>query len=184
MRIYSRTGDDGSTGLIGGARASKGDPQMDAIGEVDELNAALGFARATGLRPETDALLLEVQSHLFSLGAELASDDDGLMAVRDLQSAWTDRLERAIDRMEEGLEPLRHFILPAGTPGACALHLARGVARRAERAVTRFGDDAQVRPELRRFLNRLSDALFVAARYENAGAGRPETIWTRDLTTP
>lgn len=182
-RIYTRTGDDGTTGLIGGARVSKGNVQMDAIGEVDELNATLGSARAAGLRPETDALLLEIQSHLFSLGAELASDEEGRHAVRDLESAQVDRLERAIDAMEATLEPLRHFILPAGTPGTCALHLSRAVARRAERAVVRLAEAVPVRPQVRNFLNRLSDTLFVAARYENSGAGQPETLWTRDLTS-
>lgn len=181
-RIYTRTGDDGTTGLAGGSRVSKGDPRMDAIGEVDELNASLGLARAVGLRPETDALLLEVQSHLFSLGAELASNEGSPYAVRDLEVRQVDLLERAVDRMEDSLPPLKNFILPAGTTGACALHVARGVARRAERAVTRFGDHIQLRSELRHYLNRLSDVLFVAARYENAGAGVGETLWTRDQT--
>ncbi len=181
-RIYTRTGDDGTTGLMGGDRVSKADPRMDAIGEVDELNAALGAARAAGLLPATDTLLLEIQSHLFSLGAELASDNGSPYAVRDLGVREVDILERAIDRMETGLEPLRNFILPAGTSGACALHLARGVARRAERAVTRFGVGVELRPELRHYLNRLSDVLFVAARFENAGAGIAETLWTRDGT--
>ena len=179
-RIYTRSGDDGTTGLMGGDRVSKADPRMDAIGEVDELNAALGFARATGVRRETDTLLLEIQSHLFSLGAELASDEGSLYAVRDLGVRQVDLLETSIDRMELTLEPLKNFILPAGTPGACALHLARGVARRAERCVTRFGEGVELRPELRHYLNRLSDALFVAARYENAGANVAETLWTRD----
>lgn len=181
-RIYTRTGDDGTTGLMGGDRVSKGDARMEAIGEVDELNAALGFARAAGLHEGTDTLLLEIQSHLFSLGAELASDDGSLYAVRDLGVRQVDLLERAIDRMEGGLEPLKNFILPAGTSGACALHLARGVARRAERAVTRFGENVEIRPELRHYLNRLSDVLFVAARHENAASGVAETLWTRDKT--
>ncbi len=181
-RLYTKTGDDGTTGLMGGDRVSKADPRMHAIGEVDELNAALGFARSQTLAPEIEAVLGLAQSHLFSLGAELASDEGSLYAVRDLSGEHVAILERAIDAMEAGVEPLRHFILPGGLPAAASLHLARGVCRRAERALVAFGEHEPVRAELRLYLNRLSDLLFVAARFQNAASGVPETIWTRDAS--
>lgn len=178
-RIYTRTGDDGTTGLIGGSRAPKHEPRLHAIGEVDELNAALGVARAAGLDARLDALLGEVQGRLFSLGAELASDDGSPYAVRDLDGSHVVALERAIDEMETRVEPLTRFILPGGSSGASALHFARAVARRAERAILSCARDLAVRPVVLAYVNRLSDALFVAARAQNAADGADEVIWNR-----
>lgn len=178
-KVYTRTGDDGSTGLIGGARASKADVRIAAIGEVDELNASLGVARAAGLDGEIDRLVAGAQARLFSVGAELASEAGSMYAVFDVEEAHVSDLEEAIDAMETRVEPLKHFILPGGSAGAAALHLARAVARRAERAVVLLAHENDVRPEVRRYLNRLSDALFVAARAQNAADSTSETIWTR-----
>ena len=183
LKIYTKTGDAGETGLFGGGRTPKDSPRVAAYGEVDELNAALGLAHA--LEPEqfADTLLQSIQRDLFTIGAELATPDPtklekafahGRAAVAEGEVA---ALEAAIDAQEAALEPLKNFILPGGTPKAAALHLGRTVCRRAERAVVGLARRERVNPAIVRYLNRLSDLLFVLARAANAHAGRPDVKW-------
>lgn len=178
MKIYTRTGDAGQTGLFGGARLKKDDPRVEAYGTVDELNAALGVARAEGLSPAVDAALHEIQDDLLRLGAELACAPgmEQKLTLRRIDESDASRLERLIDESEAELEPLSNFILPAGSKAAAALHLARTICRRAERRVlTAFGDGPP--GPLLVYLNRLSDLLFVFARRENRAAGTPDVVW-------
>ena len=183
MKIYTKTGDAGETGLFGGGRTPKDSPRVAAYGEVDELNAALGVARALGPEQFADSLLESIQRDLFTIGAELATPDPdklhkvfahGRAAIGDSGVA---ALEQAIDEQESRLEPLKHFILPGGTPQAAALHLSRTVCRRAERAVVAVARRERISPAILRYLNRLSDLLFVLARAANAHAGRPDVKW-------
>jgi cob(I)alamin adenosyltransferase len=182
-RIYTRTGDDGTTGLIGGRRVPKDDPRIDAVGTVDELNAALAPVRVELGRSETvpedlETLLDTVQHRLFDIGAELATPSPATPsgAIEEIQVR---QLEEAIDRYDSQLAPLREFILPGGAPLAAQLHLARAVCRRAERQVVALAGIDQVRPEVIRYLNRLSDLLFVAARATNAAAGVADVKWRK-----
>ena len=178
MKIYTRTGDAGDTSLFGGARVSKKDPRVDAYGEVDELNAWLGLVRASRVDPAIDQELAELQRDLFALGAELA-DPAGKLAPRVTKAIIADehvsRLESLIDRLEAELPPLRRFILAGGTPAGAALHVARTVCRRAERRIVAL--EPPVDPVLLRYVNRLSDLLFVLARVVNHRGGVPETEW-------
>jgi cob(I)alamin adenosyltransferase len=181
VKIYTKTGDSGETGLFGGGRVSKDDRRVAAYGEVDELNAAIGLARA--LEPaDLDAELLEaVQRDLFAIGGQLASPDPAKVAKALAKAALGDArvaaLERAIDAAQAELEPLAGFILPGGTPKAAALHLARTVCRRAERGAVTLARAEPVPPILLVYLNRLSDLLFVLARRANARAGRSDVAW-------
>lgn len=180
-RIYTRTGDKGDTSLFGGRRVPKHDPRVCAYGAVDELNAVLGVARAAEPEPEIDAVLERVQHQLFDIGAELATPPDAspgaaAYAPRVLPS-WVESLERDIDRLEDTLPPLRQFILPGGTPVASHLHLARTVARRAEREIVALAAREALNPDLVKYVNRLSDLLFVLARAVNLAADHPDTIW-------
>lgn len=181
MKIYTRTGDEGSTGLFGGERVSKDHPRVEAYGEVDELNAAIGLARAIELMPRIDEVLVAVQRDLFSLGALLATPDAQKMREQltkaRIDEARIGQLERAIDDCETELTPLRAFILPGGTPKAAALHVARTVCRRAERHVVRLGQAVELPPLVGVYLNRLSDLLFVLARLANRRAGAGEVTW-------
>jgi cob(I)alamin adenosyltransferase len=178
MKIYTRTGDAGETSLFGGTRVGKDDPRVHAYGEVDELNAHIGVARAHATDAAIDAELVELQRDLFALGAQLA-DPGGRVAERSVKARLGDddvaRLEQLIDRLEAGLPPLRHFILAGGTPGGAALHVARAVCRRAERAMVRL--DPAVDSVLLRYINRLSDLLFVLARTANHRGGTTEAVW-------
>jgi cob(I)alamin adenosyltransferase len=178
MKIYTRTGDTGETSLFGGTRVGKDDPRVRAYGEVDEVNASLGLARASAADPEIDAELVRLQRDLFALGAQLA-DPGHKVGDRSAKARLGDedvaRLEQLIDRMEAGLPPLRNFILAGGTPCGAALHVARAVCRRAERAMVAL--DPAVDPVLLRYINRLSDLLFVLARTANQRAGAAEAIW-------
>ncbi|MET0793879.1 MAG: cob(I)yrinic acid a,c-diamide adenosyltransferase [Polyangiaceae bacterium] len=179
MKIYTRTGDTGETGLFGGARVGKDDPRVEAYGTVDELNSCLGVARALGLSTQTDAALHQIQSDLFTLGAELAcvpgkEDKLRMTPVGELDIA---RLEGWIDGSEAPLEPLKNFVLPGGSPAAAELHRARTVCRRAERRTLAAGRASAVRGEIVIYLNRLSDLLFVLARYENHVAGIADIPW-------
>ena len=182
-KIYTRTGDDGTTGLVDGSRRAKHDPRMEAIGEVDELNSALGFA-ALAVEGETLSNLRRIQNDLFDLGADLATplgDVGGKdfapseMVLRTVaaQVAW---LERAIDAANAPLSPLTSFILPGGSEAAARVHLARAIARRAERAATALADAEPVNPQALGYLNRLSDYLFVLARAINA-SGNGDVQW-------
>ena len=178
MKIYTKTGDTGETSLFDKTRVSKGDARVDAYGEVDELNACLGAARAAGLDPELSGMLEEIQKELFAIGARLA-DPSRRIAARvtkaDIVDEQVARLEGAIDRLEAELPPLRHFILPGGGPGGSLLHLARTVCRRAERRIVALA--SPVDPIVVVYLNRLSDLLFVMARAANHRSGVPETEW-------
>jgi cob(I)alamin adenosyltransferase len=180
--IYTRTGDDGTTGLVDGSRVSKTDARMQAIGDVDEANSALGIATVAlaghAIAPE----LQRIQNDLFDLGADLATpgaDFTPSEMVLRIVPAQVERLERAIDAMNETLSPLRSFILPGGSAGAAALHLARAIARRAERSAVAVTDP--VNPAALAYINRLSDFLFVAARHVNQnGAG--DVLWQPGAT--
>ena len=179
VKIYTKTGDGGETGLFGGMRVRKSDLRVAAYGEVDELNAALGLVRAGVEDLEIEAQLAHIQEELFCVGAELATPDDARArsAVPPVEPSWTERLEEAIDAWQAELSPLRRFILPGGTRTAAALHLARCVCRRAERRAAALSAGAVVSPALLAYLNRLSDFLFVAARIANRRAGRTEVEW-------
>ena len=181
MRIYTRTGDEGETGLFAGGRVPKDHPRIAACGAVDELSAVLGVALAAEPLDFERVLLETAQRDLFTIGATLATPDPAALARAlpgpAIGADHIAALERSIDRHEERLTPLRVFILPGGTPKAAALHLARTACRRAERAVVALSHDAPVPPDVGRYLNRLSDLLFVLARAANAQAGTPDIAW-------
>jgi cob(I)alamin adenosyltransferase len=178
MKIYTKTGDDGSTGLLGGTRVPKDHLRVAAYGDVDELTALLGVVKASSAG--FSVLLGRIQRDLFALGAQLA-DPTAKVARRKAKArigrAHTRRLEKAIDATEKGLPALRSFILPGGTPVGAHLHLARTVCRRAERATITLHRDTPLDPRLLEYLNRLSDLLFVLARAANHRAGRTEDQW-------
>lgn len=185
MKIYTRTGDRGETGLFGGQRVRKDSTRVDAYGEVDELNSVLGVAcvhlEAEGLADVVEGVRL-IQTDLFTVGANLATpspEDGGRESdyIPALREGSIEGMERWIDWAEEELEPLRSFILPGGTPGAASLHLARTVCRRAERRAVTLSHEAHVGPEIVRYLNRLSDLLFTLARLANRRAGVPDVPW-------
>lgn len=183
MKLYTKTGDDGTTGLVGGGRVPKTSLRVDAYGTVDETNAVLGVARAARLTPAIDATLSRVQEDLFTLGAELACVP-GREAKLNMQLLGEDdihRLEVAIDEADAACAPLKTFVLPGGSAQAAALHLARTVCRRAERAVLSI-DDAPIRGEVVIYLNRLSDLLFALARRANAAAGIDDVPWSPRAT--
>jgi cob(I)alamin adenosyltransferase len=177
MKIYTRTGDQGQTSLFGGTRVAKDDPRIDAYGTVDELSSQLGVARASTIPVDTNSELERVQSDLFEIGAHLASPGTSRFPGVDPQRI--EDLERAIDAMEQELAPLTTFILPAGAIGASQLHVARTVCRRAERCVVRLRDDTAATQSTITYLNRLSDYLFVAARYANLRAGVADVAWKK-----
>lgn len=179
MKIYTRTGDDGTTGLFGGARVPKDDPRVEAYGTVDELNSLLGVARSAGLPEVVDRLLAVVQEDLFVVGSELATvlGKETKLPMDLLGADGAGRLEGAIDDLEAALPALQTFILPGGTVGAATLHLARTVCRRAERRVLAASRGSAVRQEVVVYLNRLSDYLFVAARHANRSAGVADIPW-------
>lgn len=180
MKIYTRTGDEGSTGLFGGPRVSKDDDRIEAYGTVDELNAAIGTARSAGRDRQVDSQLAQIQSELFSIGAELATPDPHQHQLRIITEHHIGRLEQWIDAHEQNLPPLKQFILPAGDGAASHLHLARAICRRAERRlVTLLRSETSLSPELLIYLNRLSDLLFVLTRVANRHAGVAEVPWTR-----
>lgn len=181
MKIYTKTGDTGETGLYAGPRVRKDDPRIEAYGTVDELNAVLGLARCEQLPPAIEQTLASVQNELFAVGAELASPDPVKAGTAWIDEPHIVALEQAIDSLEEHLPPLRQFILPAGNRGACTIHVARGVCRRAERnLVTLYHAPGYVISErLIRYLNRLGDYLFVAARAANVLAGEAEIPWQK-----
>ena len=182
-RIYTRGGDGGETSLGSGARVAKHDLRVAAYGTVDETNAAIGLARLhTGDNIETDAMLSRIQNDLFDLGADLCTPEGDARAARKAEGALrivpaqVERLEREIDTLNEGLEPLKSFILPGGTPAAAHLHVARTVARRAERIMTELAGREPVNAGALRYINRLSDHLFVLGRHLN-DRGRADILW-------
>lgn len=182
-RIYTRTGDDGTTGLGSGERRLKCDPRVEAYGTVDEANAAIGLARlhTAAADPDIDAMLGRIQNDLFDLGADLAVPDTGKPPGYEplrIVAAQTARLEAEIDGLNARLRPLRSFVLPGGSPAAAALHVARTVARRAERKIVSLTQDPAepVNPEAVRYINRVSDFLFVAGRVVNDN-GNSDVLW-------
>lgn len=184
--IYTRTGDTGETALFGSGRVRKDEVRVEAMGTVDELNAALGVARMelarSGTAPaDLDSLLAQLQHRLFDLGAELATPRPAERGTNLVNDSHVAALETAIDRYEAQLEPLREFILPGGVPAAAQLHLARCVCRRAERRLVQLMSGEPVRGELLRYLNRLSDLLFVLARAVNRANGAPDVTWQRGM---
>ncbi len=186
MKIYTKTGDAGETGLIGGPRVAKDDLRVEAYGAVDELNALLGVARARCPDVEVDRLLADAQAQLFTVGAELATPGGARAraAVPPVEPAWIAALEAAIDRFDAELPPLRHFVLPGGSTLAADLHLARAVCRRAERRVVALAATVEIDAAALVYLNRLSDFLFVAARIANHRAGVPEILWDPRARAP
>ncbi len=181
MKIYTKTGDEGQTGLFGGPRVDKDDPRIEAYGTVDELNSVLGLVRCSQPPQQIDALLEGIQSELFSLGAELATPNPAAHGTSLIGAEQITRLERAIDEHEALLEPLKQFILPGGTPAASQLHLARTVCRRAERRLVTLVHESSepISPQLVVYLNRLSDLLFVLARSVNRTAGVADVPWKK-----
>lgn len=179
MKIYTKGGDQGSTGLFGGARVKKSDPRVAAYGEVDELNAQLGVVRTLPLPAAVEQSLRAVQSELFTLGSELATPEPekARMKLPHTQPAWILALEQAIDAIDAEVPALRSFILPGGTAAAAQLHLARTVCRRAERAVVELAAQEPVAPNVLTYLNRLSDYLFMAARLANHRAHVADVAW-------
>jgi cob(I)alamin adenosyltransferase len=178
MKLYTKTGDDGTTGLFGGGRVKKASLRVEAYGTVDETNAVVGVARATGLAPVIDTVLERVQEDLFTLGAELACvpGRESKLHMTPLGEVDIQRLEVAIDEADAACESLKAFVLPGGSPQAAALHLARTVCRRAERA-TLAVDDGPVRGDVVVYLNRLSDLLFALARRANVIANVSDVPW-------
>jgi len=174
-KIVTRTGDAGTTGLGDGSRVAKDSARIDAIGAVDELNSALGLLLAEPLPDAIAACLTEVQHDLFDLGGALSIP--GYTAVKDVQVL---RLEDAVERLNAGLPPLKEFILPGGTRAASLAHLARTVCRRAERSLVHLGASSAVRDPVRKYVNRLSDLLFVMARVLNRDAGVNDVLWRKD----
>jgi cob(I)alamin adenosyltransferase len=192
-RVYTRTGDKGTTRLVGGAKVAKDSPRIEAFGTVDELNAVLGLARtfneqalaangASAAHRELDGILRGLQNELFDLGSELAtpagSEYPGMLVLGD---AEVTALEKCIDRCQKDLKPLESFILPGGGPVAAFLHQARTVCRRAERRVLELSRAEQIDPGVLRYLNRLSDLLFVLSRWIALHGGTPEYLWERGL---
>ncbi len=181
-KIYTRTGDNGTTGLVSGPRRLKNDLRVEAYGAIDEANAFVGLARQhTHAIPDLDAMLMRVQNDLFDLGADLATPDTGEKPEYEplrIVAAQVERLEREIDRLNADLEPLRSFVLPAGSAASAALHVARTVARRAERQMVALAsvEGEAVSTEAVAYVNRLSDFLFVAARWAN-DKGRADVLW-------
>ena len=181
MKIYTRTGDRGETGLFGGGRVPKDHPRVQAYGDVDELNSAIGVARATAPVAFMDALLESIQRDLFAIGGHLATPDPDkvakALAKAELSEGRIAEFEAAMDAADAELPPLRAFVLPAGTPKAAALHLARTVCRRAERNVVHLAHDAPVHETFIVYLNRLSDLLFTLARLANHRDGAGDVTW-------
>ncbi len=178
MKIYTRTGDAGDTSLFGGQRVPKDALRIEAYGTVDELNSVIGIVRADNRVADLDEVLAGIQDSLFVMGADLATPRaQGKQNVPRIAARESENLERLIDRFEEMLKPLKSFILPGGSPVAARLHFARTVCRRAERVVVRLSRNEDIGDELVTYLNRLSDLLFVLARFANHQAGVTEVKW-------
>jgi cob(I)alamin adenosyltransferase len=177
MKIYTKTGDRGETGLFGGPRVSKDDPRVEAYGDVDELNAVLGLVRCEPIEGQVDQLLASIQNELFDLGAELASPEPDRVGTKRVGANQVGALESAIDEHEANLPPLKTFILPGGVRAAALLHLARTVCRRAERKVVTLNRYEPLSGEIIIYLNRLSDLLFVLSRAVNHAAHRGDVPW-------
>ena len=179
-KIYTRTGDDGTTALLGGQRVRKDSARIKTCGSVDELNSAIGLARALNPGRKTDAVLARVQQDLFCLGAELATPTAGCRRQpTSVMTAQVVALEKLMDDLETGVPPVQNFILPGGAPAAAALHLARTICRRAERCCVALAQREKIGALVIPYLNRLGDALFVLARWTNRQQGGKETVWRK-----
>ena len=181
FKIYTKTGDDGSTGLVGGTRVKKYDVRLEAYGTVDELNAAIGVIRSYKLPEKVSEILVEIQNKLFNIGSRLATDEKGeeftqKLSISEKHIAF---LENAIDEMEEELPELTHFILPGGDLASAQCHVARTVCRRAERRILEFAENEKVQSEILKYINRLSDFLFVLARKLNLHYKKNEIGWKK-----
>jgi len=183
MKIYTRTGDEGQTSLFAGGRTRKDSARLHAYGTIDELSSVLGLALAQQLSPQVSALVKVIQNELFSVGADLATPLDAQSShVIRVTEAQVTRLEQEIDQMTERLPALKNFILPGGTSGAATLHIARTVCRRAERWIVTLKEEEPLNASALHYVNRLSDWLFTAARYENMLAGQEETQWQKPIS--
>jgi cob(I)alamin adenosyltransferase len=178
-RIYTKTGDEGLTGLGGGQRVAKDSLRVSAYGTVDELNSQIGVALATGLTERLTSELLRIQNELFDLGSDLCwpSDDPRRARIPTVEARHVAALEALIDELNELVGPLTNFLLPGGSPGAAQLHVARTICRRAERETVTLARDEAIGEYVLAYLNRLSDALFVMARFENRERGVDEPLW-------
>ena len=178
-RIYTKTGDEGETGLFGGPRVPKDDPRVEGYGEIDELNAAIGLARSFELPAELDAICASLQDRLFTVGAMLATPKESKAAgyIPQLKPEWVAEMERQLDAFAEALPPLTAFILPGGSRAASALHLCRTICRRAERRIVGLLREGIAEKEIVVFLNRLSDLLFSMARMANLRANVKDVVW-------
>jgi cob(I)alamin adenosyltransferase len=178
-RVYTRTGDDGTTGLGSGQRVPKDSLRIEAYGTVDELNSHIGVALASGAHEPAASALARIQNELFHLGSDLCirEEDKKRLPAPKIEKRHVVALEKLMDELSEELAPLENFILPGGSPAAAALHVARTVCRRAERRVLALSRQEQIGPHALTYLNRLSDALFVMARYENKKSGGADTLW-------
>ena len=178
-KVYTKTGDDGSTGLGSGQRVGKDSPRIEAYGTVDELSSHIGVARALGVNDAIAPDLARIQNELFHLGSDLCilEGDKARMPAPRIEARHVEALEKLMDRLSEELPPLENFILPGGASSSAALHVARAVCRRAERLVVALSREEKVGPFTVTYLNRLSDALFVMARHENKRRGVPDVLW-------
>jgi len=179
VRVYTKTGDAGETGLVGGGRVAKDSLKIQAVGELDELNACAGLCRVVSVDTPLEEPLVAIQKLLFDIGAELATPTGSPIALQTINEESIQFLEKSMDTLDEELEPLRHFILPGGSEGAARYHHARSVCRRTERTVWALSREEPVRHELLVFLNRLSDWFFVGARTFNSLEGVEDIKWTR-----
>jgi len=179
VQIYTKTGDDGTTGLIGGSRVKKYDVRLEAYGTVDELNSHIGLVLTAEIDERAREMLTEIQSKLFIIGSQLAMDDEAEKNMARIPCSEQDieRLEHEMDHMLEILPRLNHFILPAGSPGTAYAHIARTVCRRAERRIVELSDKKEVDPNLIKYINRLSDYLFMLARKINQDSHCDEILW-------
>ncbi len=181
-KVYTKTGDDGTTGLVGGNRVKKYDPRLEAYGTIDELNAAIGLLRSMDISTDVAAILIQIQNKLFNIGSRLASDEkgDAFTAGLAITEANIKVLENAIDEYEKQLPGFKGFVLPGGELAAAQSHVARTICRRAERRIVEFSENNPVQPEIIQYVNRLSDFLFTLARKLTADNNIDETIWTKD----
>jgi len=182
FKIYTKTGDDGTTGLVGGTRVKKYDARLEAYGTVDELNAAIGLLRSYDIADNEKKLLVQIQNKLFNIGSRLASDQKGeeITAGLIIKEEHVKSLEVAIDEYEEHLPPLTEFILPGGDQSVAQCHVVRTVCRRAERRILEFAEDNKVQPELIKYINRLSDYLFVLSRKLTSDKNIAEEKWKKE----
>ena len=183
-KVYTKTGDDGSTGLGSGQRVGKDSPRIEAYGTVDELSSHIGVARALGVNDAIAPDLARIQNELFHLGSDLCilEEDKARMPAPRIEARHVEALEKLMDRLSEELPPLDNFILPGGSPSAAALHVARAVCRSAERLVVALAREEKVGPFTVKYLNRLSDALFVMSRHASRIYGEPEPLWQPEKT--